>query len=121
LNGWWLQNCADRRVDLVGRIEPNQFAVFAGSRDQDENGGIRADGELDTFQLSNGSGSLLVFNNEGQLVDQVRYDDSAPWPNRETGESLELTALGADNSNGATWRAGRSNYGSGGSGSPGRR
>jgi hypothetical protein len=121
LTGWWLQNCADHRVDLTGRIEPNEFIVFAGSRDQDENGGIRADGELDTFQLSNGSGSLLVFNNQGQLVDQVRYDDSAPWPHRETGESLELTALGGDNSNGATWRAGRADYGSGGSGSPGRR
>ena len=121
LEGWWLQNCADRRVDLSGRLGPGEFLVVAGSRDRDENGGLRADATLVELQLSNGSGSLLLFNADNRLVDQVRYDSASPWPQRDTGQSLELRALGGDNSNGATWRAGRDEYGSGGEGSPGRR
>ncbi|MBV72230.1 MAG: hypothetical protein CMH52_12970 [Myxococcales bacterium] len=121
LNGWWLQNCADHRVDLQGRVQPGDYFVIAGARDRNTNGGINAQAELGDLQLSNGSGSLLLFTDTGVLVDQVRYDDAAPWPRRETGQSLELTALGGDNSNGATWRAARGEYGAGGEGSPGRR
>ncbi len=121
LDGWWLQNCADLRVELSGRIGANEYRVLAGSRDRGENGGVNADGELGNLQLSNGDGSVLLYDNEGQLVDQVRYAIEAPWPDRETGHSLVLSSSRADNSNGATWRSGRDEYGDGGWGSPGRR
>lgn len=121
LDGWWLQNCADVKAPLSGRINPGEYLVFAGERNRRENGGVNADGDLDILQLSNGQGSLLLFTSEAVLVDQVRYDDEAPWPSRETGHSLQLTSSRADNSNGATWRAARDEYGDGGWGSPGRR
>ena len=106
LNGWWLQDCSDRRVDLSGQLAAGRYHVIAGDRRENENGGVDADGELGEIQIPNGSGSLLVFNASSQLVDQVRYDDEAPWPRRETGQSLELTSHRADNGNGAVWRAG---------------
>ena len=121
LDGWWIQTCADRRVELSGRLPGNEYLVLAGSRDQDENGGLRADALLGDLQLSNGNGSVLVFDAQQNLVDQVRYADEAPWPMREAGQSLELANPAADNSNGATWLAGSRRYGSGGMGTPGGR
>ena len=100
LEGWWLQNCADRRVDLSGRLGPGEFLVVAGPGDRDENGILCADATLEELQLSNGSGSSLLFNADNRLVDQVRYDSASPGPQRDTGQSLELRALGGDNSNG---------------------
>ena len=120
LSGWRLQNCADLSVELGGTIEAGGYFVIAGSRVQSENGGLRADFELESLQLSNDRGSLLLVDNEGQLVDQVRYLDEAPWPLREDGESLEVLTISGDNSNGAVWRAGQSEYGDGGWGTPGQ-
>ena len=120
LEGWWIQNCADRRVELSGRLEGHDYLVLAGSRDPGENGGVQADGVLGDLQLSNGEGSVLVFDAERNLVDQVRYSTEPPWPMREMGESLELANPAADNGNGATWLPGRQRYGPGGQGTPGR-
>jgi hypothetical protein len=107
-------------VDLSGQLGAGRYHVLAGDRRSGENGGVDADGELGDIQIPNGSGSLLVFDAMGQLVDQVRYTDEAPWPRRETGQSLELTSARADNGNGAVWQAGSNRYGDGGEGSPGR-
>ena len=120
LDGWWIQNCADLRVDLAGRVSAREAFVVAGSQNQGENGGFRADGLLGDFQISNGAGSILLFDSNGDLVDQVRYSESADWPNRETGDSLELRDTTLDNRLGASWRAARDQYGNGGRGTPGR-
>jgi hypothetical protein len=121
LTGWRLQNCTDVSVDLTGQIQPGDFYVVAGSLNQDQNGGISANLELGDLSLPNGNGSLLLIDQEGQLVDQVRYQDESPWPIREDGESLEVLTLSGDNSNGAVWRPGVAEYGDGGWGTPGRR
>jgi len=121
LDGWWIQNCSDRRVELSGRLPGNAYLVLAGSLNQDENGGVRADELLGDLQLSNGEGSVLVFDAQQNLVDQVRYASEAPWPMRESGESLELANPAADNGNGATWLVGSRRYGAGGMGTPGTR
>ncbi|MCA9539102.1 MAG: lamin tail domain-containing protein [Myxococcales bacterium] len=120
LDGWWVQTCAGRRGDLSGRLRAGDRLVMAGSLDETEAGGVQADLLLGGMQLSNAEGSVLVFNAGGDLVDQVRYLAEAPWPARGDGQSLELIAPAADNSNGATWRAGRRDYGPGGQGTPGR-
>ena len=120
LSGWRLQNCTDMSVALSGRVEPGGYYVVAGSLSRNENGGINADLELSGLNLPNGKGSLLLIDAEGALVDQVRYDDATPWPVREDGESLEVLTLTGDNSNGAVWRPGTSEYGDGGWGTPGQ-
>ena len=93
--------------------------MIAGSTSREQNGGINADMNLSDLSLPNGNGSLLLIDDQEQLVDQVRYLDEAPWPVREDGESLEVLTLTGDNSNGAVWRAGRVEYGEGGWGTPG--
>lgn len=120
LSGWRLQNCADLSVELSGVIQPNEYFLVAGSLSGSDNGGLSADQTLAPFQLSNGRGSVLLINAEGELVDQVRYLDESPWPLRQDGESLEVMTLTGDNSNGAVWRSGQGEYGEGGWGSPGR-
>lgn len=120
LDGWRIEQCNGNRAPLSGRIDAGERIVIAASRDRDVNGGVNADGLLGDVTLTNGEGSVLVFDDQERLVDQVRYSSEAPWPLRESGESLELTAPAADNSNGAAWQAGRNNYGPGGQGTPGR-
>ncbi len=120
LDGWRVEQCNGVQAALSGRITAGERIVLAASMNRDDNGGVNADGLLGEITLSNDEGSVLVFDDQGQLVDQVRYSREAPWPLRESGESLELIAPAADNSNGAAWRAGRDNYGPGGRGTPGR-
>ena len=71
-------------------------------------------GDMD-FGLS-GSGELLrLYNNEGILIDTVRYSDTDPWPTEPDGggPSLELIAPMLDNGLAESWMA------SGGNGTPG--
>lgn len=120
LAGWRLESCNGQRAALSGRVPANSRIVVAASLDEEVNGGVEADLRLDGLTLANGEGSVLVFDADEQLVDQVRYSTEAPWPLRQSGQSLELTAPAADNSNGAAWQAGRRDYGPGGQGTPGR-
>ncbi len=121
LTGWTLQDCAGNTAHLGGEVAPHGFHLRAGDPDRDRNGGVRdVDGAMGEFFLPNGYGSVLVFDGEGMLVDQVRYEPSDPWPRRDTGETLELRDPALDNRLGDNWAKGRGNYGEGGEGSPGR-
>ena len=68
------------------------------------------------FGLSNG-GELLVLNNHlGDLIDQVEYDDAAPWPTEPDGDGPSLSLIDAQSNNelAGSWQArtptpGRSN------------
>lgn len=120
VTGWYVQSCAGNRADLAGTVPPRDYHVIAGSRNRDEAGGVRADGLMGDLFLPNETGSVLVFDADGTLVDQVRYSNVAPWPERRPGESLELPAPAADNRDGAAWLAGEDEYGEGGFGTPGR-
>ncbi len=56
----------------------------------------------------NNSGELIELKNpSGQIIDQVYYDDSYPWPSAADGEgpSLEFCDYELDNSLGANWSA----------------
>ncbi len=120
VTGWVVQSCAGNAASLAGSIPARGYHVIAGSLNRDEAGGARADGLMDDLFLPNEVGSVLVFDAEGTLVDQVRYSNEAPWPARRPGESLELPAPAADNRDGAAWVAGEQEYGEGGFGTPGR-
>ncbi|MFQ3212715.1 MAG: hypothetical protein ACI9XJ_001855 [Marivirga sp.] len=60
-----------------------------------------------TRSLSNGGEQLLLLDAFGNIIDEVFYDDKAPWPEAANGEGyfLQLNALGSDNSNPANWSA----------------
>jgi len=71
-------------------------------------------GDMD-FGLSGNGEILRLYNNEGVLIDTVRYNDSAPWPTEPDGggPSLELIAPMLDNGLAESWMA------SSGNGTPG--
>ena len=122
VNGWRLQDCGGHTATLSGSIDARAHWVIAQSRDRNENGGVNAQAEMGELFLPNGYGSLLLFDAEGTLIDQVRYAPGGEegWPYRETGESLELIEPASDNRLGASWAAARESYGDGGDGTPGR-
>ncbi len=63
-------------------------------------------GEFD-FGLSGNSDWIRLYNSDSLLVDEVRYDDEAPWPIEADGEgfTLELVDASTDNSIGENWAA----------------
>ncbi|HJL53804.1 MAG TPA: lamin tail domain-containing protein, partial [Arenicellales bacterium] len=60
------------------------------------------------FGLSNSGKALELIDSTGALVDNVTYDDYAPWPNYTGpdggGPSLELIDASADNNVASNWR-----------------
>jgi hypothetical protein len=121
IDGWTLQDCGDRSVTLSGEINGRGHFVVARSLNRQENGGVDAQHEMGELFLPNGYGSVLLFDQNDALVDQVRYEPGGEiWPNRSSGEALELLEPAGDNRDGAAWVAGEDSYGDGGKGSPGR-
>lgn len=84
---------------LVLAEDVNQFSSVYGA-------GITVVGDLG-FGFSGGGELLRLRDDSGVLVDEVDYDDSAPWPTAPdgTGPTLELIDPNLDNSDGANWQA----------------
>ena len=59
------------------------------------------------FGLSNGGDHVQLFDDANLLVDEVAYEDVAPWPEAADGEgyTLELTNTTRDNSRPENWQA----------------
>ncbi len=57
--------------------------------------------------LSNGGETVSIFDATGALIDEVEYDDVAPWPTSpdDGGFSLVLCDFGSDNNDPANWSA----------------
>jgi len=54
--------------------------------------------------LSNGGEAVTLYNPNGDVVDLVTYDDNTAWPNAdESGHSIVLCDVTADNNVGANW------------------
>ncbi|MFN3201581.1 MAG: lamin tail domain-containing protein [Bradymonadia bacterium] len=119
VNGWRVQDCAGNTAPLSGSIPPRSFYVLAAEIQSDINGGVRAQADLGDLFLPNGDGSVLIFDAEDNLIDQVRYEPREPWPFRDAGRSLELVERAADNREGASWAEANERYGEGGFGTPG--
>jgi hypothetical protein len=69
------------------------------------------------FSLSGSGETISLFDASGRLVDEVAYEDSAPWPAEADGggATLALRNPGLENSDAASWAA------SGAGGTPGAR
>ncbi|MEZ4984022.1 MAG: hypothetical protein R2795_03115 [Saprospiraceae bacterium] len=57
--------------------------------------------------MSNGGETLTLTDADGNIVDEVTFDDSFPWPTSPDGfgASLVLCDPNADNNDGANWQA----------------
>lgn len=116
MSGWKIRNCAVLEVTLTEGeapvIPPKGYAVFGPEGDPAVNGGVTVSyvysGE--SFYLPNTEGSILLFDQTGKLVDQVRFASFGGWP-YQTGASLELADPGADNTMPTSWAAALTTYG----------
>jgi len=118
-----ITNVGNSTVDLTGiyfggtgfiyQFPPNsglgagRFVRLANDADtfMDVNG-HSASGEF-TRNLSNGGEQLLLLDVFGNVIDEVTYDDSDPWPEAADGDGayLQLNDLLADNNNPLNWSA----------------
>jgi len=66
------------------------------------------------FALGNGGDQVRLFNARKELVDEVTYEDTAPWPTEADGHgpTLELIRPGSERVAASSWRASNSNSGS---------
>jgi len=66
------------------------------------------------FALGNGGDRVRLFNARKELVDEVAYEDTAPWPTEADGQgpTLELITPGSEHMTASNWRASNSNSGS---------
>jgi len=72
--------------------------------------------EIADIALSNGGESVSIIDPNGNVLDQVNYDDVAPWPTVDDGTdgdgaTIELCDLTSDNSDGANWKAANNDLG----------
>lgn len=74
--------------------------------------GFAPDGTVSGGATANGGELISLFDNNGILVDEVDYDDNAPWPSGSAagevdggGASLRLCDEDVDNNDGNNWSA----------------
>ncbi|MGC9329384.1 MAG: CotH kinase family protein, partial [Candidatus Hinthialibacter sp.] len=65
-------------------------------------------------RLADSGERLTLYNDEGEIVDTVKYGDSPPWPTRPdgSGSSLERISPYVDSSNIANWASAKENVSS---------
>ena len=66
-----------------------------------------------TGSLDNGGENLVLKDRQGNVIDEVRYDDDAPWPTSPDagGKSLELIDISQNNNRPVNWAASASTGG----------
>ena len=119
-----ITNNGDETVDLTGvyfrelgvtysfpvgsSLEPHQALLLCSDSVAFENCyGLQPFGQF-SRNLSNKSENLVLADAWGNVIDQVWYQDDAPWPWQADGEGayLELIDLGLDNSLPESWTVG---------------
>ena len=88
-------------------ILPAQAIQLAGNTDVFfDRYGLEAYGRFDR-DLSNSSQNLVLADAFGNIIDQVEYTDSAPWPETADGDGfyLELIDVNSDNALASSWKA----------------
>jgi plastocyanin len=66
--------------------------------------------EIADIALSNGGELIVLEDPNGNIIDEVSYDDNAPWPTFEdgtdgAGATIELCDVTSDNNDAANWSA----------------
>lgn len=105
IGGWYImEGIEDTFPDI--ELQPGEYYVIAINAQAMLNVyGIVVD-EWDGGALNNGGELISVADAQGNVVDSVRFDDSAPWTSEPDGNgpTLELIDSALDNNDGANWQ-----------------
>ncbi|MFK8113167.1 MAG: DUF4347 domain-containing protein [Rubripirellula sp.] len=118
-----LFNASDQAVDLSGWsidgvgltiaagtvILPGDYVVFTDADPQfrsQTTGNIFVGGQY-SGGLSGGGETITLLDQNGNVIDQVAYDDVAPWPTQPDGDGFTLALIDptADNNVASNWAA----------------
>ncbi|GEM_PF-2798856 len=126
--GWTLDVDGDQDESLSATIPPRGSVVLCRDDDVAANGGIRNCNEdyVDEISLVNGGSTVQILDPQGNVVDEVTYTDSNPWP--ENSDAAIVFTGTTQNNDGANWTTTprrergftQDGSGSGDPGSPGR-
>ncbi len=121
LNGFSVQDDDGEKftIDSTLTVAAGDTVVIARNGDSAVNGGVAADYDYESqMLLHNTFDELVVTDTEGIQVDAVRWDDGRTFPD-PIGASMQLAAVGADNSDGANWCLSTRRWATGDLGTPG--
>lgn len=87
-------------------IASGKIHLASSAKTFELNYGIKPFGQF-TRNLSNKTEKLVLADAFGNVIDQVEYSDSSPWPTEADGKGsfLELIDLNSDNSLASSWKA----------------
>jgi len=89
-----------------GTIAPGGYFVVTNDSANFHNAfGMAPDAEWASGGLSNNGEDITIYDNNGNLIDSVDYDDGTPWPTAADGQgrSLQLCDHTTDNNLGTSW------------------
>jgi hypothetical protein len=116
ISGWILKDEDDAHIFSIPSgtvIEPQEYLVLAENLNlflasfPDVANAIGSFG----FGLSGGGDQVRIYNDDGNLVDSLEYDDAGVWPEGADGDgpTLELINPEMDNTLAASWAASTDN------------
>ena len=112
INGWKFTSGIEHNF-TTPRTIPSKGVIILQKDDGDYSGAITwSDGKL-----SNGGEKIKLVDENNDTIDEVEYDDKAPWPTEADGDgpSLELIKANFDknsNDSGANWKKSTADGGS---------
>lgn len=106
LEGYVFSNAFDFEFPAGASIAPGEYVVVAKTA-ANFNGAPYQVFEWTDGKLANEGEAIYFYDRTGLLVEAVRYDNHAPWPEGDglLGRSLELVDAGLDNHFATSWQA----------------
>jgi hypothetical protein len=114
LSGWRFNNGVDYTFAADVSLEPGGYLVLTENKEHFDKKfgsvlaiGIKAFDSWSDGTLNNDSDRITLVDGTGELVDEVDYQSSFPWPIAANGDgvSMELINADLDNDLGGSWRS----------------
>ncbi len=89
-----------------GTLEAGEFLLIYKQMNQLVSGSGALSVQWEVGGLSNNSDVITLETSDGDIIDQVAYEDSVPWPTEADGQgySLSLCSIVLDNSDATSWQ-----------------
>ncbi len=115
LDGWSVRDCGSQKVTLIGAgavVPAKGYFVLGAASNSTLNGGVPVDYAYgQAFYLPNTIGSVLLYNAQGQFVDQMRYSAFDEPKVFKLGASLERISHTNNGAELSSWKTATKTFG----------